>query len=42
LSIEGTTLRPDVGYIGSPPRGRAFRRAFDEELDRLRIFLGLS
>jgi len=42
LSIDKSALRSDVGYIGSPPRSRAFRRALDEELDRMRVFLGLS
>jgi uncharacterized protein YcaQ len=41
VSVNGTTLQSDVGYIGTPPRSRAFRRALDEELDRLRLFLGL-
>jgi uncharacterized protein YcaQ len=41
LSVNGTALRSDVGYVGTPPRSRAFRRALDEELDRLRLFLGL-
>jgi uncharacterized protein YcaQ len=42
VSVNGKALKADVGYVGSPPRGRVFRRALDEELDRLRIFLGLS
>jgi len=41
LSVKGTTLRSDIGYVSSRPRGREFRRALDEELDRLRLFLGL-
>ena len=37
-----STLQVDLGYIASaPPRGRLFRQALDEELDRLRVFLGL-
>jgi hypothetical protein len=37
------TLRPELGYVASrPPRDRAFQRALDEELDRLRQFLGLE
>jgi uncharacterized protein YcaQ len=41
VSVNGTALRSDIGYVSSPPRSRAFRRALDEELDRLRLFLGL-
>jgi uncharacterized protein YcaQ len=34
------TLDVRTGYVaGRPPRDRAFRRALDEELDRMRIFL---
>jgi uncharacterized protein YcaQ len=40
-AIDGA-LHADVGYVASrPPRHRAFRRALDEELDRLRLFLRL-
>jgi uncharacterized protein YcaQ len=42
LSINGAKLRSDVGYAASPPRSRVFRRALDEELARMRVFLGLS
>jgi uncharacterized protein YcaQ len=43
VSIKGGKLRPDVGYVASrPPRDRAYRRAVDEELDRVRDFLGLT
>jgi uncharacterized protein YcaQ len=41
LSVSGTGLRSDVGYVGAPPRSRTFRRGLEEELDRLRLFLGL-
>jgi uncharacterized protein YcaQ len=43
VSVKNGTLHPDIGYVTSrPPRDREFRRALDEELDRLRIFLRLS
>jgi uncharacterized protein YcaQ len=41
VSVASSRLRPELGYVGSRPRGPAFRRALDEELDRLRAFLGL-
>jgi len=43
VSVNDGRLRPDVGYVASrPPRDRAFRRALDEELSRLRTFLDLT
>jgi uncharacterized protein YcaQ len=43
VSVTNGTLHPDIGYITSrPPRDRTFRRALDEELSRLRTFLGLT
>jgi hypothetical protein len=43
VSLKDRTLRSNVGYVASrPPRGRAFRRALEEELNRLRVFLGLE
>ncbi|HET7695806.1 MAG TPA: crosslink repair DNA glycosylase YcaQ family protein [Vicinamibacterales bacterium] len=39
VSVAGGALHADLGYAGSPPRDRAFRRALDDELDRLRTFL---
>jgi uncharacterized protein len=42
VSAAGGNLQSDVGYVASrPPRGPAFRRALEEELHRLRVFLGL-
>jgi len=39
-SVSGGRLHADTGYVASAaPRDRAFRRALDEELDRLRAFL---
>jgi uncharacterized protein YcaQ len=41
VSVRDGRLEADFGYIESaPPRDRAFRQALDEELDRLRDFLG--
>jgi hypothetical protein len=43
VSMEHGTLQSDFGYIASqPPRGRVFRRALEEELNRLSVFLGLE
>jgi hypothetical protein len=33
---------PDVGFVGARPRGAAFRRALDDELERMSVFLGLG
>jgi uncharacterized protein YcaQ len=43
VSVKDGTLRSDFGYIASrPPHSRAFHRALEEELNRLRVFLGLE
>ena len=43
VSVKNGTLRSDFGYVASqPPQGRVFRRALEEELNRLRVFLGLG
>ncbi|OFW45746.1 MAG: cytoplasmic protein [Acidobacteria bacterium RIFCSPLOWO2_12_FULL_67_14b] len=40
LSMENGTLRAEVGYVaGARPRDRAFRRALEAELERMRGFL---
>ena len=42
VSTKNGTLQSSVGYIASrPSRERAFRRALDEELTRVGVFLGL-
>jgi uncharacterized protein YcaQ len=42
VSVNNRTLQADFGYVASrPPPGRAFRRALDEEVSRLRSFLNL-
>jgi uncharacterized protein YcaQ len=43
LSVAGATLVSELGYqSGRAPRDAAFRRALDEELARLRVFLKLE
>ncbi|HXW05064.1 MAG TPA: crosslink repair DNA glycosylase YcaQ family protein [Vicinamibacterales bacterium] len=43
VAVDDGTVQPDLGYIAArPPRDRGFRRALDEEVDRLRDFLGLG
>ena len=43
VSVKDDTLHRDVGYVASrPPRDRAYRRALDEDLGRMRVFLGLE
>ncbi|HEV2833827.1 MAG TPA: crosslink repair DNA glycosylase YcaQ family protein [Pyrinomonadaceae bacterium] len=41
VSVKNGALECDIGYVGSPPRERAFKRELDAELDRLRTFLAL-
>jgi len=42
LSVQSGQLQADLGYqSGKAPRERAFRRALDEELERMRGFLKL-
>lgn len=42
VSLKNGTLQSDFGYIARPPYERVFRRALEEELNSLRIFLGLK
>ena len=43
LSVKNGELKADLGYVDShPPRERAFQRELEQELDRMRIFLGLK
>jgi hypothetical protein len=43
VSVKGGTLQSELGYVAShPPEGGEFRRILDEELDRLRVFLGME
>jgi uncharacterized protein len=43
ISVENRELRADLGYVaGRRPRDRGFKRSLDEELERLRAFLGVT
>lgn len=43
LKVRDNRLHADIGYVsGAPPQQREFRAALDEELDRFRLFLGMS
>ena len=42
LSVEDGALVSDIGTVGSPPRDRAYKRGLADELDRIRVFLGLE
>jgi hypothetical protein len=35
-------LTPDIGFVGTKPKDRAFAAALDEELQRMAVFLGLG
>jgi uncharacterized protein YcaQ len=41
VSVTSGQLQSKFGYVASRPRGPVFRNALEEELDRLRLFLGL-
>jgi uncharacterized protein YcaQ len=40
ITVVDGALNADLGYVGRAPRERAFTRALDEDLERLRSFLG--
>jgi uncharacterized protein len=42
LKVVDGRLRHSLGFVGPRPRGLAFRRALDEALRRMAVFLGLS
>jgi hypothetical protein len=43
VAVKDGAIRPEVGYVSSrAPHDRVFRRALDDELDRLRTFLDLT
>jgi uncharacterized protein len=43
LSVVDNRLSVQLGFqSGKPPRDTAFKRALDEELERVRVFLGVS
>jgi uncharacterized protein len=41
LKVVDGRLQHELGFAGSPPRGRAFQRALDEALQHMQLFLGL-
>jgi hypothetical protein len=42
VAVKNRALECDIGYVGSRPSERAFKRELEEELNRLRRFLGLE
>ena len=42
LSLDNGKLVTDLGYVGLAPRGLAYKRELESELDRLRVFLNLK
>lgn len=40
VSAEADDLDVEVGFVNARPRGRAFTAALDEEIERMRVFLG--
>ena len=42
LAVKNGALECDIGYVGSQPSARAYKRELENELDRLRSFLGLK
>jgi uncharacterized protein len=42
LKVVDGGLRHELGFVGTRPRGRAFRVALDEALQRMTTFLGLA
>ena len=42
LSVKNNELNADLGYVVTQPVDSAFKRELNAELDRMRVFLGLS
>jgi hypothetical protein len=42
LSASDGSLKTEIGYVGSAPRDILFKRKLEEELERMREFLGLD
>ena len=42
VTVQNGAMRVDLGFVTARPRGRAFRRELDEEIDRLRSFLSID
>lgn len=41
LSLKNGELISEIGYVGSPPQDREFKEGLQQELERMRVFLGL-
>jgi hypothetical protein len=39
ITIQNGQLQANVGYVGSAPRARAFKRELEAEMERMRAFL---
>jgi uncharacterized protein YcaQ len=42
LSVKDDSLQVDFGYVKSTPRDRVFAQGLEEELERMRTFLGVA
>lgn len=42
VAVKNGALACDIGYVGSPPRERSYKRELEAEMDRMRTFLGLQ
>lgn len=42
LSVKNGKLNTELGYAGTQPRDRVFKRELEAEMDRMRVFLGLK
>ena len=42
LSLDDGALRADIGYVRQAPRDRGFTRELEAEIERCRVFLGLT
>jgi len=41
LSMVNGKLKHQLGFVDKPPRDAAYREAWAEELERMKVFLGL-
>ena len=42
LLVRDGSLQADFGYVKSAPRDRVFALGLEEQLERVRVFLGLN
>jgi uncharacterized protein YcaQ len=42
VAVKNGALECDIGYVGSQPRERSYKRELEAEVDRMRTFLGLQ